>query len=38
MAGFAASTVDGVIQATGSQVFSFDFGSAQSLVFATTTR
>jgi len=38
MAGFAADTVDGVIQATGAQVFSFDFDSANSLVFATTTR
>ena len=38
MAGFAAETVGGVIQATGSQVFSFDFGSANSLVFATTSR
>ena len=35
MAGFTARTVDGIIQAAGSQVFSFDFGTANSLQFAT---
>ena len=35
MAGFAARSVDGSIQVTGSEVFSFDFGTAGSLKFAT---
>ncbi len=35
MAGFAARSVDGVIQSTGTQVFSFDFDSANSLKFTT---
>ncbi|MEO5690224.1 MAG: hypothetical protein ABIR54_22930 [Burkholderiaceae bacterium] len=37
MAGFAARTIDGIIQTTGSQVFSFDFDRANSLQFATST-
>ena len=37
MAGFAARSVDGVIQSTGTQVFSFDFDSANSLQFTTLT-
>ena len=35
MAGFAARSVDGSIQSTGAQVFSFDFATADSLKFAT---
>ena len=35
MAGFAARSVAGSIQATGAQVFSFDFAKADSLTFAT---
>ncbi len=38
MAGFAARSVDGSIQPTGAQVFSFDFGTAGSLKFATQSR
>jgi hypothetical protein len=38
MAGFAARSVGGVIQSPGTQVFSFDFDSANSLKFTTLTR
>ncbi len=38
MAGFAAKTADGVIDSSGTQVFSFDFGTANSLKFTTLTR
>ncbi len=37
MAGFAAPSVAGSIEATGAQVFSFDFATANSLVFTTQT-
>jgi hypothetical protein len=37
MGGFAAATADGVIQSTGTQVFSFDFATAQSLKTTTVT-
>jgi hypothetical protein len=38
MAGFAARTADGVIDASGTQVFSFDFGTAGSLRLTTATQ